>query len=276
MAIVELICLGVRKVTARKKRSERHSQAEIPRRTTASAAGENAQRNIIFDSDSSDDDDVVERRPHDDDSSFEIANEMWCGSMIEMTTNRGSQSLAESTVTSQPVPNFIPLGPFAGSEESDWHYDICFSCSPALCVRCECCSKTNVCHCGFPWIQAFIGCCNNIPLAHLSTKLEAAGVSLRIGFYGIVYVHFALVIFQFIIFRKFDIRVPVSVYSYFAFLVTFYLRGKMRNELNIRGNVVEDFLCSIFCNGCVIMQMFGQAFKSPPGCTLNDMDGAVE
>ena len=171
---------------------------------------------------------------------------MWRGSMIEMPT-RGNQCSTESAVTSQPVQNIIPLGPFANPGESDWHCNICFSCSPALCVRCECCSKTNVCNCGFPWIQAFCcDCCKNIPLAHLSTKLEAAGVDLRIGLYGILYVHVALVILQLIIFNKIDIRVPVSVYSCFALLVTFYLRGKMRNELKIRGNVVGDFVCSFF------------------------------
>jgi len=90
-----LICLAIRKVTARKKRFERHSQAGNPRRTTAWADDIQSRIGSGSDSDSSDDDDIAERSPYKDGTSFEIANEIWRGSMIEMLT-RGNQCSTES------------------------------------------------------------------------------------------------------------------------------------------------------------------------------------
>jgi hypothetical protein len=294
VALGALLCFAIRKARAHKKRTERQSQVETrPRRATTWAGGDGAQRNTVFysDTESSDDDDTIERHLYkDDEPSFEVINEMWRGSMLELPPY-GSQSLAESTAATSQQPdqnhvqtevqnNAIPLGPFADSGETEWHYDLFCSCSPHMCMQYKCCSNSNCCNCGVPCIQTFFapcGCCNNILLGHLSTKLEAAGVKLCIGFYGIIYVYVGLFVLQQILsYRLFGIVLPIGVAPLFAIFVTIYLRGKMRRNIKLRGSAVNDCLSSFCCNGCVVMQMVGQAWKSPPGCTLNDMDGCVE
>ena len=72
-----------------------NSQAGNPRRTTAWADDIQSRIGSGSDSDSSDDDDIAERSPYKDGTSFEIANEIWRGSMIEMLT-RGNQCSTES------------------------------------------------------------------------------------------------------------------------------------------------------------------------------------
>jgi len=279
MATLVLYFLAIRKAVTHMKRIERRSLAGIHQRTTIGIPG-GTKHATAFDSGSeSSDDEIFERRPIDGDSSFVVANEMWLERTIEMAVI-ANPNIADSTVTSQPEESIIQLGPFADSGESNWHYDLCCSCSPALCVSCKCCSKTNCCTRGFPCVQAYCGycgCCHIIPLGHLSTKLEASGVHLRIKFYGIIYGYYGLLILQGVILNNFGIHLlPINVFAFFAFSITFYLRGKMRKKLNLRGSAIDDFVCSICCNGCVIMQMVGQAWKSPPGCTLNDIDGCVE
>jgi hypothetical protein len=170
-ALFVLVCLAVRRLLARKNCREPRSQENSQRRPTAEAS-DCAQRMMAIDSES-DSDHSDEEIHNNGEGTFEISNEMWRGSMVEMTAN-GNQTMTTSTVISQPtVQKNIPLGPFADSGESDWHYDLCCSCSPASCIRCTCCSNTRCCHCGFPCIQAYTGCyticcgCNNIPLGHL-------------------------------------------------------------------------------------------------------------
>jgi Cys-rich protein (TIGR01571 family) len=125
------------------------------------------------------------------------------------------------------------------------------------------------CACGGECCLAW--CVPCVGMAHISSKLAALERPYCMKFWHIISV--AMVLFVLDIIIEATVGGSSELLRIFIVVVTFQLRGLVRERLNIPGNCCVDCLCACFCTPCVITQMNGTLWRNPekePGCSVDD------